>query len=157
MDDSRFLELIEAGKGSLYRVARSILWNDSDCADAMQEAMLKAWHSRRIPRDAAAFRPWFTRILINECRNIQRRIHREKKAAAAVKEHILTGGPRNTDLESALRALDGKHRMPVILHYVEGYSYRETGEILGIPEKLVKSRLYEARRQLEKIIEEAAI
>lgn len=157
MDEGRFLKMIEACKDSMYRLARAILWNDSDCADAMQEAMLKAWHSRRIPREEAAFRPWFSRILINECRNIQRRIHREKRAIVAARERALWDERGNVRLDVFLEKLDDKRRIPVILHYVEGYSYREISEILDIPEKTVKSRMYEARRQLEKIIEEVGL
>jgi len=57
----------------MYRIARTILRNDEDCRDAMQEAALRAWEKRYTLREEKYFGTWLIRILINECRNIQRK------------------------------------------------------------------------------------
>ena len=67
----------------LYRVAKTILINDQDCADAVQEAILRGWTKRGQLRDPKLIRPWLARITVNECRNLQRRAHRQRKAVEA--------------------------------------------------------------------------
>ena len=76
MDRERFIAEIEACSGMMYRVAWSILRNDADCEDALQEAALKAWEKRGKLRDERYFRTWLTRILINACYDTQRRRRR---------------------------------------------------------------------------------
>ena len=73
MDKDSFARAVEAAGDMLYRVAFNLLRNNDDCRDAMQEAALKAWIKRGTLRDEGRFTTWLTRILINECRNIQRR------------------------------------------------------------------------------------
>ena len=67
LDKERFVSEIEAHSGMLYRVAWSILRNDDDCKDALQEAAMKAWEKRGTLREPSYFRTWITRILINAC------------------------------------------------------------------------------------------
>ena len=66
MDKEQFTaEVLSAEKG-LYHVARSILGNDEDCADAMQNAILTAYTKLHTLQKEAYFKTWLTRILINE-------------------------------------------------------------------------------------------
>ena len=58
-------EVLKAEK-SLYHIAKSILKNDEDCADAMQNAILSAYGKLHTLKNEAFFRTWITRILINE-------------------------------------------------------------------------------------------
>ena len=64
-------EVLKAEK-SLYHIAKSILTNDEDCADAMQNAILHAYEKLHTLRKEAYFKTWLTRILINECYQIIR-------------------------------------------------------------------------------------
>lgn len=154
MDEQSFLERASECERSLYRVSRSILWDDMDCADAVQQAVFKAWVNRRRLRDPEKFRSWLTRILINECRNLQRARLRQKNAVAAAENAVRTGGarPEAEALADAIRALPEEYRMPILLHYMEGYSVREIAEILRLPAKRVTDRLYRARRKLEEAL-----
>ena len=76
MDRERFIAEIEACSGMLYRVAWSILRNNADCEDALQDTALKAWEKRNRLRDDRFFRTWITRILINACYDTQRKRRR---------------------------------------------------------------------------------
>lgn len=67
MDEQTFEQRIRRLQHRMYRVAVSILWNDEDAADAIQEAVLRAWQKRRALRDEGAFDVWLMRILLNEC------------------------------------------------------------------------------------------
>ena len=76
MDKEFFVREIDRNSGRLFRVAYSLLQNREDCRDALQECALKAWEKRSTLRQEQYFATWITRILINECRNIQ---HRRKR------------------------------------------------------------------------------
>ena len=64
-------EVLKAEK-SLYHIAKSILKNDEDCADAMQNAILSAYQKLHTLKQDVFFRTWITRILINESYQIIR-------------------------------------------------------------------------------------
>ena len=71
-----FIAEIETCSDMMYRVAWSILRNDADVQDALQDAALKAWEKRDKLRDENFFRTWITRILINACYDTQRKRRR---------------------------------------------------------------------------------
>ena len=73
MTNEEFVNQISAAETSLYRVAKSILKNDEDCADAIQNAVLKAFDKIGTLKKEKYFRTWLTRILINECYQIMRK------------------------------------------------------------------------------------
>lgn len=68
-----FEKLIQSHQLLMYRVSRTILTRDEDCADAMQEAIMKAFQHMHTLREPRYFKTWLIRILINECYNIQRK------------------------------------------------------------------------------------
>ena len=72
MEEERFVSEVRAMERTLYRVARGYLRTWDECADAVQEALCKAWDKRKRV-DESYFQPWLTRIVINECHNIGRR------------------------------------------------------------------------------------
>lgn len=150
MDDNMYMEKVLACERKLYRVAYSMLLNEFDAADAIQEAVMKGWVHRNALRESERFDAWLMRILVNECRNIQRRW---KRRGEPLDEAI--PAPENTvdpDLQEALFSLPGKFRAPLVLHHVEGYSLREIARILKIPETTVKSRLHQARAALKQAL-----
>lgn len=130
----------------LYRVAYGLLLNRTDCADAVQEALLRAWEKRNTLRDESLFRTWLTRILINECYSMLRR----RKRAVPLDEVPEPVAPPDADreLHDAIARLDKKLRLPVVLHYMEGYSVSEAAAILHLPAGTVKTRLFKARKIL---------
>ncbi len=130
----------------MYRVAWSILRSEMDCGDAMQECVLKAWTSRHKLRDEALFPTWIIRILINECRNIQRK--QKKYHFAAEVAHGAECPFPDTDLQSAIDGLPEKLRLPFVFHHVTGYSVREVAGLLRLPASTIRDRLYRARKAL---------
>ncbi len=72
MEKDSFVVQVEACSSMLYRVAYTLLQNDDACADALQEAALKAWEKRHTLRDERYFRTWLTRILINTCKSMRK-------------------------------------------------------------------------------------
>ncbi len=148
IDKQTFVALVDQRSQTMFRVARSILRNEEDCNDALQEGILKAWASRHKLRDEKFFTTWMTRIIINECHNVYRK-QAKYALMAEVADDTHSGGP-NLDLHAALDKLPESLRLPVVLHYVEGYSAKEIASMLRVPVVTIRNRLYSARQKLRK-------
>lgn len=140
----------------LYHVSFSILRNDQDCADAVQEALMLAWQHRDDLREGAAFKPWLTRILVNACNSMLRK--RARARLVLLDEVVVpTGDADNLPLRDALDRLPQDLRVATVLHYLEGFSVREIGEMLDTPENTIKMRLMRARRRLHGMLSEEEV
>lgn len=73
MTKDAFIREVRDAEAMLYHISKSILKNDSDCGDAVQEALLKAYEKLPALKKEKFFRTWITRILINECKGILRK------------------------------------------------------------------------------------
>ena len=153
MSDQEYAERVRSMERKLYRIAHAILWNDADCADAIQEAVFKGWMKKGGLRDARYFETWLVRILINECRSI---IRRQRLAPLPLDDGAAAGRAAepgvDLHLRAALMALPEKYRVPLLLHHLEGYDLNEVAQILKLAPTLVKSRLHQARKLLRKYL-----
>ena len=148
MDKSYFTAEIEACSDMMYRVAWSILRNNADVQDALQDAVLKAWEKRDKLRDEKLFRTWITRILINACYDTQRK-RRRIVSMDEIPESTVSNAP-DPDLALALQALPEKLRLPLVLCYSEGMSYEEAADVLRIPITTLRGRLRRGKEELRK-------
>ena len=146
-------ELILASSDSMYRVAKTLLKNDADCADAISEAIVKAFAGLHTLRSDRYAKTWLIRIVINECYMV---IRRDKKLVyledypyeerAAQREDY-------SDLYRAIIRLPQDIRICVTLYYIEGYRVKEIAGLLEVTESTVKNRLARARRRLKDDLE----
>lgn len=151
MDREQFTSAVLAAEPTLYRVAKTMLRSEHDCADAAQQAILRAWEQLDSLRSTRYFKTWLVRILINECSTILRRQQRLAPYDAAAAEAIPAPAADDySDLYAAITALEEKLRLPVELYYLEGFKTHEIAGMLGIPENTVKTRLRAAREHLRK-------
>lgn len=141
-------EIIIASEDMLYRMAKTILQSDADCADAIQEAIVKAFSNLHTLRQDSYVKTWLIRILINECYAIQRREKRVLSFGVYADQMTNASTTDYTDLYEAIRTLPPKSRICITLYYLEGYSTKETAKLLGITEGAVKKRLARARAKL---------
>ena len=149
MDEREFSMRVRAMTDRLWRVAWSVTRSGADADDAVQEALLRAWRRIGSLRDGALFETWLTRILINEARRILRRRWLTGEANVSRPELV-----KNADLSDAIGSLPLQLRIPVILHYMEGYRTDEIAQMLRLPGGTVRSRLRRARMMLRTILEE---
>lgn len=150
MDKAGFEALYMEALPSLYRVAMSILHQEADAQDALQEAAARAWARADAIRQENA-RAYLMRALINESRNIQRRRQRMtpvEQVPEQAAEHA------DSDLAEALAQLPEKLRLPLLLKYMEGCTEREAAKALGVSVAAVKSRLLRGRRALAEMLRE---
>jgi len=150
MTDEEFMEQIEAITETLYRVSYSKLSQKCDRDDAIQETIIKAWTKRHALKDIRLLKAWMVRILINECNNIYRKRKRETLYGEMPERIAPPDG--DSELHDALFRLDETLRMPVVMHYMEGFSVREIAEICGLPTTTVKWRMLKARKELARML-----
>lgn len=139
---------------TLFRVSFSLLPSRYDQEDAVQESIRIALQKLHTLRQEQFFSTWLIRILINECYRILRKKRREVPS-----EEIATYLPQGADSDviDALMKLDAKLRLPIMLHYVEGYTIKEIATMLHIPEGTVKTRMNRGRKLTRLELEEGGL
>ena len=149
MNKETFKEKVLETESTLYNVSKSILSNDKDCEDAVQEAILKAYNKLKTLKEEEYFKTWLIRILINECYSLKRK----ELKTLSYEECFDIADDNNkgeySELYFEIQKLPERIRITIVLYYVEGYSIKEIKKILKIPEGTVKSRLAKGRKLLK--------
>ena len=136
---------------SLRRIAYSIVRNEHDAQDAVQQALLAVW-ARRECVEFGRLKPYLTRAVMNACRDIQRA---RQKAIPMKEMPEMSYQPPDGVLADAVERLPEELRLPLLLHYMEGYKLAEIAGALGQSLPQVTSRLFRARKRLKRMLEEA--
>ena len=164
-DRSAFDAIVRTEVDRVYRLALAITGNETDAADATQEAFLHAWRHVRELRDPDRFDAWLGRIVVNQARMVLRSRRRRLVREIAVSDvDTDTGRPPvpgvamddALELRGALARLPVDQRVLLALRHLEGRGMAEIAAILGIPEGTAKSRLFAARRALEAALADEA-
>jgi RNA polymerase sigma-70 factor (ECF subfamily) len=138
-------------KLNMFRLAKSILHNDTDAEDAVSEAILKAYDKLHTLKNLESFKPWIMRILVNESYKLS---NRRKKVVyldeIEIKKEIIEND--NQELWNTVEMLDGEFRTVTVLFYYEDLSIKEISEVLSLPIGTVKSRLSRARNKLKEML-----
>ncbi|MBO4297766.1 MAG: sigma-70 family RNA polymerase sigma factor [Clostridia bacterium] len=156
MTKEEFERRIIGLQDTLYRVAFTILPRPCDREDAIQECIYRALRKRDSLRDDDALQSWVIRILINECYVMLRRFKRERPTDELPEPEPQPDPDANPDVFRALYSLKRDLRLPLVLHYVEGYPLEDIARVLRIPCGTVKSRMARARKKLKLKLEEEA-
>ncbi|MGL6198265.1 MAG: RNA polymerase sigma factor [Lachnospiraceae bacterium] len=144
--------LIIASEDHLYRIAKSLLYNDSDCSDAIQEAIVNSFSKLYTLKNDKYAKTWLVRILLNECYTIMRK---EKKLVSldSIPDKVVNETEDYSELYTAVSKLPREMRMAVVLYYVEGFSVKEIAAIEGTTESAIKNRLFKTRARLRMLLE----
>jgi RNA polymerase sigma-70 factor (ECF subfamily) len=148
---------------AIYRVARSVVRDAGLAEDVVQDTLLKVWQNHDSFRGDAPIRHWVLRIAHNSAVSMLRKRRDEARDPGTIVEHPDDGARADIhrDLEgrfavdqlwTALDRLDSTSREIVVLRELEGLSYEEIGEVLGLPLPTVKTRLFRARRTLTELL-----
>ena len=154
--DRQALEaLIREYEKPVYNAAYRILGNPDDAADATQAVFLKAFENLHSYDPNFKFFSWIYRIAVNESINQRKRIirlqplDREQADDSSGPDAAVVADDLQRGIQDGLMALDDDYRMVLVLRHFSDLSYRQISDILGIPEKTVKSRLYSARQLMK--------
>jgi RNA polymerase sigma-70 factor (ECF subfamily) len=153
-----FEVLVERYEKKLYNAAYRVLGDRDDAMDATQSAFVKAYEKLDTFNPSYRFFSWIYRILMNESLNI---VHQRKRFdgldedipwTTTNPEQNFADNEKGRHIASALLDMPTDYRVVIVMKHFQGFSYREMSEIIGIPEKTVKSRLFSARRQLRDLL-----
>jgi RNA polymerase sigma-70 factor, ECF subfamily len=136
-----------------YRTACGITHDADAAADALQEALIRAYRALGNLRDGTAFYPWFIRIVVREALKQAPRpttLPFVPTVSMTTPEGALLDREEREQIWSTLQSLSPDHRAVVVLRYYEDLSEAEMAEVLGISPGTVKSRLHYARQNLER-------
>jgi RNA polymerase sigma-70 factor, ECF subfamily len=156
---------------NLYSAALRMTRNPADAEDLVQETYLRAYRGFSGFEEGTNLRAWMYRILTNTFINSYRKKQREPVTVQeddfdewylfdklgesgvepSAEAEVIRSMP-DEDVQKALEALPEGFRLAVLLADVEGFSYKEIAQILGIPIGTVMSRLHRGRRALEKAL-----
>jgi RNA polymerase sigma-70 factor (ECF subfamily) len=169
-EKSAFRELFERYRTRAYRVAYRFLGNHEDALDVVQDSFVKTYKGLDGFEQRSQFRTWLMRIVTNTC--LDRRRSRSSSQATPLSPEIaettdeasqphhrperplekMEFGELRKALNDALASLSDAHRTVFILHTEEDLTYREIADALEISEGTVMSRLYHARKNLQKML-----
>lgn len=161
MDDraTAFSTLLDRGLDGHYRLAAVILGDPIEAEDAVHDAALAAWRGFAGLRQHDRFEAWFSRILVNGCRD-RLRVRKRQPTIVAIDlgsdmdadlrsgvEPSLDVGDRD-QLARAFARLEPDHAIVIALRYYVDLTVPDIATRLGIAEGTVKSRLHHALRRL---------
>ena len=169
-EDAAYDELVRTYNASIYHVAYRMLGNSAEASDAVQDIFLKVFRNIGSFRGDASLKTWVFRIGISEILNRLRwwkRRHRLStvsmdddhngngngiciRDSSPSPEQALASKEQDVAIQQALGRLSGDHRSIVVLRDIEGFSYTEIADVLGISVGTVKSRLARGRADMKK-------
>lgn len=140
----------------MYHISWSMLGNNEDCADAVQDALMRAWQKKATLKSMDKFRPWLMMILTNTCKDMLRK---RKKQRFVPLEDAMAVAQQDTQKEllplmEAIGILKPEMRVVITLYYLEGNSVEEVADILSLPTGTVKSRMSHARKKLSILLQD---
>lgn len=157
-DRDAFHDLFEAHKDRVYTVAFHYCGNEATARDVTQQVFLKLFTSIGQFREDSQFTTWLYRIVANACADEHRKRRRfvPFSPEIEVKHMVGKGGQEESyhrrqvadSVRGAISELTPKLRLPILLKYVEGLSYDEIADALGISIGTVSSRLNRGHKML---------
>src|SRR6266699_4945314 len=171
-EDAAYDELVRTYSSSIFHVAYRMLGDSAEASDVVQEIFLKVFRNIGGFKGEAALKTWIFRIAFSEILNRLRWWKRRRRfatvslddspngsgsgrsvaASSPTPEQALQSKEQETSIQQALGRLSREHRSIIVLRDIEGFSYNEIADVLGVSIGTVKSRLARARGDLKKTL-----
>ncbi len=155
--------LVRRYERPVFNAAYRMLGTADEAADVTQTVFLKAFENLDRYNPQYKFFSWIYRIAVNESINQLNRRKRieelgENEASSGRgPDAMVNAGQLSEEVQDVLMELSEDHRAVIVLRHFTECSYREIGEVLQIPEKTVKSRLFSARKAMKVQLERKGI
>lgn len=171
-DEAAIREIIKNNNSHLYRIARSVLHDNGEAEDVLQESYVKAFAALAKFRGDSSLKTWLSRIVLNECLQRLRNPQTDKSRMDELRpEAQIIQFPYSTDqpldpernmaqrelvnlVEKAVDRLPGEFRLVLVARTMEGLSIEDTANLLGLKPETVKTRLFRARKLLKEALAE---
>ncbi|MCY3782118.1 MAG: sigma-70 family RNA polymerase sigma factor [Chloroflexi bacterium] len=165
-DQNGYAELYDRFAASLYRLCYSLLMNEQDAEDILQESFLYAFKNlHRYDSGKASLKTWLYTIAVSRCRNTYRRkrfltvditqwLGLELKAPPSeAPEAAVIRRDASESISKALLELSPRLREAIVLRYGQGMTYREISEVMGCPQKTAESRVRLGHQRLRESLQ----
>ena len=172
-DESAFEALVTENEKRIYNLCRRLTGNQEDAAELTQEAFLNAWRGLGRFQGESSFSTWLYRLATNACIDFLRKEKRRQSLSMTVslddeeearqvelpdERYAPEGALERAEVRRAvaegLERLTLEHRQVLVMREIHGLSYAEIGQVLGLEEGTVKSRIARARGALRKVLTE---
>ena len=165
-DRFAFGELVRRHGGWVRGVVYGVLGDRDRVDDVTQQVWTAVWQRVGELRDAKRWRPWLYRMARNAAIDAgrdatRRRAHSQKLAttlspvaSAGTPDRDLVDRERHDTVMEAIRALPALYREPFVMRHLNGWSYSEIGDVMGMPVDSVETRLVRARRFLRESLKD---
>jgi RNA polymerase sigma-70 factor, ECF subfamily len=158
-DERAFRMIVDRHAKRLYGLDRSLVGSDADAEDVVQETLIGAY--KQLPKfeGRSSLKTWLSRICVLQVSKVYRSRGVRKMGsldAGGEEPSILSKAQhsdRQADIETMLKTLSPEHREVLMLRELQGLSYKEIADALGVPQGTVESRLFRARQQLKESFE----
>jgi RNA polymerase sigma-70 factor (ECF subfamily) len=177
-DEKAFAEIVLHSQKKVFNIAYRMLGNMEEAKDLAQEVFLSVFESIKDLKEEIKFDAWLTQITLNHCRNrwkyLKRRQYFNSESLDDPIETEDGNMPRviydpsdNPEtlyekkmiqqfIQKGLLKLKEDQRELLVLRDLQGFSYEEMAELLGLPEGTIKSKLHRARMDLKEVLERSA-
>ena len=145
--------LVKKHIDTVFRVALNYLKNRADAEDVCQNVFLALLSEKKEFQNDEHIKNWLIRVTINECNKVFRSPWHRRESLDDHIPSVPFSDPQHSDLYYSVMSLPQHYRVPLYLHYYEGYSTDEIGEILKLRGNTVRTRLRRARQLLQKELE----
>jgi RNA polymerase sigma-70 factor (ECF subfamily) len=175
-DEQAFAEIIRQYQDKVFSLIYRMLGNRQEAEDVAQDVFITVFKTIESFRGEAKFSTWLLRIAANHSKNRIKHLARRPtegvdpddvsqvrsmpdrpappvQAQISEPDKMLEAAQTNALIEQAIAALDEDQRLLVVLRDVEELSYEEIGEITGLPEGTIKSRLHRARMAIKEWVD----
>ena len=137
----------------VYQICLMLMKNVPDAEDASQTVFRKAMEYDKPFRDPEHEKAWLIVTARNECLNQLKHWWRTRRAGEETLQTLTWEQPEDGALWDIILTLPEKHRLVLYLHYYQGYTARETAELLGKNPSTVRTWLVQAREKLKELLE----
>ena len=156
MDKAGFTHAVEQYQNTVYRTALHALGSPQDADDAVQEVFLRLFRYKAPFESEEHLRRWLLRVTVNCCRDMLKSPWRKRRVSwEELPETPVFDKPQQAALYREVMALPEKYRTVLNLFYYEELTVREIGELLGLKQSAVTTRLSRARERLKEKLGEA--
>lgn len=165
-DQHGYAELYDRFASGAYRLCYSLLMNEQDAEDVLQESFVYAFKNlHRFDPKKASFKTWLYTIAVSRCRNTYRRkrlpmvdisqlLGFELKAPPSeAPEVAMIRRDAEDAIQTALVDLSPRLREAIVLRYGQGLTYREIAEVMGCPQKTAESRVRLGHQRLKQSLQ----
>lgn len=153
--EEQFTRLAKLYMDMVFRLAFNYTKSRSEADDITQDVLLKLYRCDKSFESEAHIKHWLIRVTINECKRTFLSPWKQLEPLEEYAASLSFPSPEHSELFYAVMELPKKYRVPIFLHYYEGYSCEEISGFLNIPNATVRTHLRRGREMLRANLQEA--